>query len=446
MLSLKTIPKESTARTNLPIGFGLKNSNSASAEVDSGRGIVDTFVSSEGTENLPVPTRRQVSQMVFGSPQKDVVDQLGELFTERGIGGVMQKRELQKIAPALFADVSTAPTAVTSGTPASSTDTGWSAKPADTLFYSNNPERIKETNLKLASGKLPSGTTRVMSHHLNDTKQNVELQTYFRNNGDQPVKVTIWNRGAGVNVEGYAFKTGSDAVGKAMNSKPETKVINPGQSYYLHNESLKPGQVASTLSLVETDGELEAVTAVVNPNAKAGATPLKQAKLEDSKQRRDQSGNPLPSLRGLEFRGSGVYEQPDKILSGTLDMAPGKLQHITIGESPENQGVRSDYPGDYGKSNYVGLKVPAEAKEGQRLVLLGWAGGEDPVSIRGIDDPGKLYQVFAKFDKKTGDPLNKNQVVVLFDQPVQPGQEIKFEQMIQGGGAGPLRILALPLK
>ena len=87
------------------------------------------------------------------------------------------------------------------------------------------------------------------------------------------------------------------------------------------------------------------------------------------------------------------------------------------------------------ETSYV-FEVGKDAKPGQRLLILGWAGGEEAVGVRDTQHPNSLLELSRKTRQQAG---------ILFEGEVTAGQRIEMKQMIQGGASTPLRLIAIPL-
>ena len=388
----------------------------------------DRFSPSE--VNWKPPGRAQFAQIVFGGEKSP--DKLAERLRETGIGGTLRKGELQSLQPEIFAlpqNIETLPTLPNAFSFLSKEHVG-------NLLYSNNPESIKTADVKLMETQVPPGRTRVMAHHHNATDKSLQLATTFRNRGDRPVHLTLLKHGQSSRHMGWAGDIGLDAYKTFLKDKrAEKHEIPPGGSWTLDQGTMRvdpkdnqKNQVTSSLSLVSTNGPLEAITAARSLKSDSESESLKRAELETSDRR--------PSKAALKFRGSGRYAHPDQHNLGLIPMNEKKAYQVVIGPQSSEGGTTFD--GEYGQERRYSMIVGADAKPGQRLAVLAWAGGEDPVAVRTMGDESKLMRLVGKRS-------NANQVGVVYEGVVSPGQVLDFTQMIQGGAATPLRLIFLPL-
>lgn len=184
---------------------------------------------------------------------------------------------------------------------------------------------------------------------------------------------------------------------------------------------MQKGQVASSMAMLSTNGPLSASTVVIPE----GQDPEKASLRVPGREGGD---------RGLQFRGSGLYPNPDTHVQGTIPMSEPKVYQMVMGP----QGNSRNFDGEYGHERRYTLRVGDDVKPGQRLTILAWAGGADPVGVRPVTDPNQVLPIAAK-------DSFKEQVAVLFEGEVKAGQFLHLEQMVQAGGATPLRLLIIPV-
>lgn len=396
----------------------------AASGSEGARLILDRFTPSQGSVQRTVDTAAaELRELSRRAKAADPVNRIDRLAEQRGTGGYLSKAELRSVAPALFGDVANTQPMASLPVPSSS---AWRMPPVDNLFYSNNPERVTGPNLRLSEGQIPAGRTRIMAHHLNSSTKPLELRTRFANTGVDNVELLVRRRGIGVREEAAAVQAGVQAL-RDYNGKEQISRIplKPGQAYDMPLGVVKPGEVLSYLGEVQCNGALDVVTASVLEGERLRGADLRTPPLENGK-----------TLQGKEFRGNGVYAGPDRRELSMIHMAPGLLQQTTIGPNPTESPL-STYSGEFGQARHYSLTVGPCAK-GQRLVVLGWAGGREPVAAQTAGGKGKLNLV--------PQPGTGREVIVLFQGAVTPGQKIELEQMVQGGAATPFRILALPVE
>lgn len=415
--------------SNLP---NVPGPSSAASQGASASGVMnasfrDTFTPSGESEGS-LPHLDQLLRVAFGGKPDagDGLREVGKLAQQRKEGGFMTKAELQKSCPQIFADLSQTdvlPTSPARGLPKVIANLFDGA--AQNLFYSNNPERLRQSNVRLADAELPAGRTRVVSHHLNDTEDPMQLSTVFRNSGSQPVVLTFLREAGRVDDEGMAARVGLDTYQDYLRDRDiEVVTIEPGKSHVWDQGVMEKGEVATSMAMVSTNGPLSATTMATA----AGADP-ERASLE------------TPALEGadrgrvpLEFRGSGLYPDPDTHVQGTIPMGEPKIYQMVMGP----QGKSGTFDGEYGQERRITLRVGDDVKPGQRLTILAWAGGADPVGVRPLSDPSQVLAIATK-------PQFKEQVAVLFEGEVEAGQLLHMEQMVQAGAATPLRLLIVPV-
>ena len=237
---------------------------------------------------------------------------------------------------------------------------------------------------------------------------------------------------------GQAGDAGLQAYKDYLKSgKMEQHTIMPGASWDLQQgvmrvEKNRKGdivsgdQVSSSLSLISTDGPLKATTTATTLDFDQDKDSLEIASLESSAD--------SPAKPALKFRGSGRYQHSDLHSVGIIPMS-GKIYQLEIGPQSEAGGV--SYDGEYGREKRYSLVVGNDAVPGQRLSILAWAGGRDPVGIRTAGEGGRVMRLVGK-------PDHHDQVGVVFEGEVRAGQIIDFTQMVQGGAATPVRFIIIP--
>lgn len=171
-----------------------------------------------------------------------------------------------------------------------------------------------------------------------------------------------------------------------------------------------------------------AVTTATTPEFDPAKDELNRVALESRRE--------APSKPPLKFRGSGQYRHPDLHNLGVIPMSDGKVYQFEMGPQSETGGPT--YDGEYGQERRYSFVVGADANPGQRLSVLAWAGGNDPVGIRTAGEKGKVMRLVGK-------PDHPDQVGVVFEGQVKPGQVIDFSQMIQAGAATPVRFIVIPV-
>ena len=393
-------------------------------------GQSDAFTPSPSDEWTP-PSRALLAQVVG---RKDALQEVGNLVRKTGRGGTLQKQDLQSVSPEIFGLPQNIERIPTVPNIASSLKDDY----VGNLLYSNNPERITKPNVLLSEADVAGGTTRILAHHLNATNETLRLATTFRNEGNKPVQVTLQKFASSSKHEGSAADAGLQTYKDYLkDERAQRHEIPPGGAWVLNQGTMTVeknakgsttrDQVASSLALISADGPLKATTTATSLDFDPAKDRLETAALETSKE--------VPSKPPLKFRGAGDYPHPDLHQLGVIPMGQGKPYQFEIGPKTTTGG--STFDGEYGQERRYTFVVGNDAKPGQRLSILAWAGGSDPVGIRAVGETEKVMRLVGK-------PGHRDQVGVVFEGEVKAGQVIDFSQMMQAGAATPVRFILIP--